>query len=161
MGWTQFKALVTRLNRQKETRMFHVWVLTQRSGSEMQVAVDFPESWSELTSQEIPANFALLVAQGQIVESANFDVLALGTYPGIPEPAVTQTCLLGYEVANEFDEIYGGNMESQVGADRDIFLAFFNNKWQARYTALRDSTTNSMTRRAFMEATVAVLNTVS
>lgn len=137
---------------------FNTWVLSRRSNGEMQVSIDFPADWSDITSQQPLPTSKLMMAEGHFTNNADFDVLAVGTYPGIPEAAVTQVCLIGYTVFNEFGEPSGGNMSSAIGDDRDTILAFVNYHWPAKYTELSQTTSSTMTRQAFRLALLAAVN---
>jgi len=137
---------------------FKTWVLSRRSNGDMQVSIDFPADWSDITSQTPLPTSKLMMAEGHFTNNADFDVLAVGTYPGIPEAAVTQVCLIGYTVFNEFGEPSGGNMTSAIGDDLATMLAFVNYHWPAKYAGLSQVTTNAMTREAFRAALLAAVN---
>lgn len=142
---------------------YTVRVVTRRNNGQMQVAVDFPSAggWSDDTSQNAVdmSVFKLMLASGTLPDWNSFNQLASGTYPTLTSPAVTQTCLLGYEVIDDNENVTFSNMDSQIGADMNTFLTFIAAWWSDISAGLVGATNTTMTRADFITACLNAVNT--
>lgn len=143
--------------------MYNTTVVTRRllgtSGRPMQIAIDFPGSWTDATSQDDVTLFQLTVAQGEVADLPTFNALAASTFPGIDVAANANSCLMGFELVDEFYDITTSNLDSEIGSvDRAKFLDFINDKWPIKADEIATATTDAMKRSAFIAAVIAALS---
>jgi hypothetical protein len=145
--------------------MHRVYVMCDRSGGEIRANVELSfqlaegEGFSDMTSQNDPSKHSLMIAQGDFYDPAHFDAFGLSTCPGVPDPALSQICVLGYQGFDEAGTLAINQMAGEIGGVcRDNALAFISTWWPSRFAAIRDATQSTMTRQAFMAAVLANFN---